>query len=252
MSATTTPVRPTFRTGRLDRDTALRLAATEGDRFLGQLQILGAADWARPTDCPGWDVRAVAGHVLGMAEMVSSPARFVAQNAAAARAGGGIDALTALQVRAHAALPPAELVARYAAVAPRAVRGRRRLSAVLGRLPMPEKQVVGDRREGWRFGYLFDVVLTRDTWMHRVDIARATGRDLELTPAHDGRIVADVVAEWASRHGRAHRLHLTGPAGGSWSAGTGGPELELDAVEFCRVLSGRGSAPGLLTQQVPF
>jgi len=36
-----------------------------------------------------------------------------------------------------------------------------------------------------------------------------------LTPDHDARIVADVVAEWAGRHGRPFTLHLTGPAGGS-------------------------------------
>jgi hypothetical protein len=61
-----------------------------------------------------------------------------------------------------------------------------------------------------------------------------------------------VVAEWAGRHGRPYRLRLTGPAGGEWTAGEGGEELELDAVDFCRLLSGRGSGPGLLAQQVPF
>ena len=117
---------------------------------------------------------------------------------------------------------------------------------------LPEEQVVGDRSEFWTFGYLMDVVLTRDTWMHRVDISRATGRPVELTADHDGVLVADVVAEWADRHGRPFELTLTGPAGGSWSAGTGGERLELDAVEFCRILSGRGTGPGLLAEQVPF
>jgi hypothetical protein len=61
-------------------------------------------------------------------------------------------------------------------------------------------------------------------------------------------LVADVVEEWAQRHGRPFTLRLTGPAGGTW--GTGGPELEFDAVEFCRALSGRGTAP--LDTEVPF
>jgi len=65
-------------------------------------------------------------------------------------------------------------------------------------------------------------------------------------------IVADVVAEWAARHGQPYTLRLTGPAGGSWTSGDGGPLLETDAIEFCRVLSGRGQASGLLTTQVPF
>jgi uncharacterized protein (TIGR03083 family) len=251
MATDTTP-RSAARRPALDRDAARRLATTEYDRFRLLLSDLDPPDWARPTDCPEWDVRAIAGHVLGMAEMVASVRQFVAQNVGASRAGGGIDALTGLQVRGRARLTPPEVYERFAAVAPRAVRGRRRLSRLIGRFTLPEDQVVGDRTERWTFGFLFDVVLTRDTWMHRVDIARATGRGVALTPDHDGVLVADVVAEWGQRHGRPHRLRLTGPAGGTWAVGDGGPELELDAVEFCRVLSGRGNGTGLLAEQVPF
>ena len=238
MAAGTT-VRPPSRRPALDRALAMQLAAAEYDRFLALLRSLDEGDWSRPTDCPGWDVRAVAGHVLGMTEMSTSLRASLAQNAAAARAGGGIDALTAHQVRRNAGLPTAELVDRFAAVAPRAVRGRRRMGGLLRRMTVPEDQLVGDRIERWTFGFLLDVVLTRDPWMHRVDISRAAGRDMELTAAHDGVLVADVVAEWAARHGRPYRLLLTGPAGGEWSAGEApDEELELDAVEFCRVVSG--------------
>jgi len=250
MSTTTTrtPARPPA----LAADAARALAPAEYDRFLTQLRALDPGAWRRPTDCPGWDVRAMAGHVLGMAEMVASAGQLVRQNAAAWRAGGGIDALTAVQVRRTSRLTAAELLDRFAAVAPRAARGRARLSRSIGRLPVPEAQVVGDGTERWRFGYLFDVILTRDTWMHRIDIARATDRETVLTAGHDGVLVADVVGEWAQRHGRPYDLRLTGPAGGRSSAGQGGPELELDAVEFCRILSGRAPGDGLLAQQVPF
>jgi uncharacterized protein (TIGR03083 family) len=254
MTASTT-TRPAPRVAVLDREPALRLAATEYGRFASLLGTLAPGDWSRSTDCPVWDVRAMAGHVLGMAQMVAAVRSFVAQNVGAARAGGGIDALTALQVRSTARLSPAELVDRFAVVAPRAVRGRRRLARVLGRFTLPEDQVIGGRTERWTFGYLFDVVLTRDTFMHRMDICRAVGRQPELTPEHDGALVADVVAEWAARHGQPYRLRLTGPAGGEWSSGTPGAtreEIELDAVEFCRLLSGRGTAIGLLAQEVPF
>jgi hypothetical protein len=104
----------------------------------------------------------------------------------------------------------------------------------------------------WTRGYLIDVVFTRDLWMHRVDLCRATGQPMVLTPEHDGRIIADVVADWARRHGQRFVLRLEGPAGGSFSAGRNGREIRLDAVEFCRALSGRGSADGLLTTLVPF
>jgi uncharacterized protein (TIGR03083 family) len=248
----TTVARTPSRAAALDRDLAMRLAATEYDRFLGLLRTLEPEDWSRPTDCPGWDVRAMAGHTLGMTEMTGSLRQFAGQNVAAIRGGGGVDALTAHQVRTRSSLDTAELIERFAAAGPRAVRGRRRLAGVVGGLPLPAKQVVGGQRETWRFGFMLDVILTRDPWMHRVDISRVTGRELRLTPEHDGVLVADVVAEWASRHRQPYRLRLTGPAGGEWSVGDGGPELELDAVEFCRVVSGRGTGTGLLAQQVPF
>ncbi|MGY1848191.1 maleylpyruvate isomerase family mycothiol-dependent enzyme [Blastococcus sp. SYSU DS1021] len=246
------PARPRPRSAALDRDTAYRLAATEYERIVALLRQLDADDWSRPTDCPGWDVRAMAAHVLGMAEMAASVREMARQQRLAGKAGGGIDALTAVQVRAHADLDGPAVVAALEVTAPRALRGRRRLSRVAGQVKLPEEQVNGTVREFWRTGFLLDVVLTRDVWMHRVDVSRATGREPELTPEHDGVLVADVVAEWAGRHGRPYRLTLTGPAGGQWSAGTDGEQLELDAVEFCRVLSGRGSAAGLLGQQVPF
>jgi hypothetical protein len=88
--------------------------------------------------------------------------------------------------------------------------------------------------------------------MHRVDLSRATTTPLELTADHDGVIVADVVAEWARRHGRPFTLHLDGPAGATFVAGSGGEGLHLDAVEFCRIISGRATGHGLLTQEVPF
>jgi hypothetical protein len=61
-----------------------------------------------------------------------------------------------------------------------------------------------------------------------------------------------VVGEWTRRHNQPFRLALTGPAGGLFEQGRGGPELMMDAVEFCRVVSGRGSGAGLLEQPVPF
>ncbi len=87
--------------------------------------------------------------------------------------------------------------------------------------------------------FLSDVILTRDPWMHRMDIARAVDRPPVLTAEHDGVLVDDVVAEWARRHDAAYQLTLTGPAGGTWSHGRDGEAIEMDAIDFCRVLSGR-------------
>ena len=238
----------------LDRAEAATLAEAENARFADLVGSLGDDDWTRRTDCPAWDVRAVAAHVLGAMESPASLREFVHQVRAGGRAAGDrplIDGITEVQVAERAHLSTSQLVERLTAMAPRAARARRVLPAPLRRIPI--KQDVAGVAETWTLGYLYDVIYTRDTWMHRVDIARATGRSVALTAEHDGRIVADVVAEWARRHGRPFRLHLEGPAGGVFVGGGGdGEEITLDAVEFCRILSGRREGTGLLTQPVPF
>ena len=83
-------------------------------------------------------------------------------------------------------------------------------------------------------------------------MSRAIQRDATLSHDHDGRIVADVVAEWARRHGQPFTITLAGSAGERCTAGTGGAQLELDAIEFCRNLSGRSRGAGLLATRVPF
>jgi uncharacterized protein (TIGR03083 family) len=239
----------------LDREVAMRLAATEYARFLDQLRALSPEDWTARTACPAWDVRALATHVLGMAEF-SASLRVQAHQMRATREASGpmVDALTELQVRERAAMTPAQAVARLADVGPRAARGRRRTPGFVRRMTLPAEQTAGAGAppEQWTFGFLVDVILTRDTWMHRVDVARATGRELVLTSDHDGVLVDDIVREWAGRHGQPCRLELTGPAGGSWTFGDGGEVLTADALAFCRSLSGRDVLPGLLGAPVPF
>ena len=237
----------------LPRDVAMRLAAAEYERFADMLRTLRPGDWTRPTECPGWDVRAMAAHALGMVEMAASVRENYRQLRLARRRGGVfIDALTGLQVDERQHMMPEEIIGRFVTRAPKAARGRRRTPGFIRRRVMPEPQQVGGRDEAWTIGYLVDVILTRDPWMHRADIARATGTAHVLTAEHDGVLVADVAAEWAARHGQPYTLRLTGPAGGTWASGEGGPVIETDAVEFCRALSGRGHADGLLAIQVPF
>jgi uncharacterized protein (TIGR03083 family) len=239
----------------LDHDEAMALAEAEYGRLLDLVERLAPDDWHRPTECPGWDVKDTVAHLLAMMERLADPAETARQNAAAGRrlqASGGtfIDALTGHQVEIHAGLDPADLVDAVRAAAPRALAGRR------GTTPEQRAEAFdpGPPFAGrpWTRGFLLDVIQTRDPWMHRIDIVRATGTEPVLTPDHDGRLVAGVVADWARYHGRPFTLVLGGPAGGTFSAGDGGERIELDAVEFCRIVSGRGSGSGLLTQEVPF
>ena len=234
----------------LDRETATRLAATEYERVADLLAKLTPEQWLAPTDCPGWDVRAMAGHMLGMAQMVATLPEMVRQQVVASRrakrdGGAMVDALTAFQVQKNAGLSTDEVVELLRTVSPRALRTRHRAPGLMRR------QTLRDNDEWWTLGYLFDVILTRDPFMHRVDIARATGVDMTVAADHEGVLVADVVAEWAERHGAAYDLHLTGPAGGRWTVGDG-ERITMDSLEFCRALSGRAPTTGLLATQVPF
>jgi hypothetical protein len=201
--------------------------------------------------------------MLGMMAMLSSPLRLARQQAAAQlaarrrRAPVSIDELTALQVRMYAGLAVEQVLDTYRTLAPATVRGRRRIPALVRRRTLPERQLVGGELERWTVGYLTDVILTRDPFMHRLDIHAATGLPPRVTAEHDGRIVDGVVREWAQRHGSPYALELTGPAGGHWGSGEAG-RISLDALDFCRIVSGRPAvAPavgpaGLLGTAVPF
>jgi uncharacterized protein (TIGR03083 family) len=239
------------RRSRFDRDVAMGLAATEYERVADLLDRLTPEQWAARTDCPDWDVRAMAGHMLGMIQMAASLPEMVRQQTTAIRqakrqGGPPIHALTALQVEKNAALTEVEIASEIRRLAPQALRGRRRPPALI------RNRAVNEATDTWwTLGYLFDVILTRDPFMHRIDITRATGIPMRATAEHEGVLVDDVVHEWAERHGSPYSLDLSGPAGGRWQRGEG-EHHAMDAFEFCRAVSGRAPATGLLTTQVPF
>jgi uncharacterized protein (TIGR03083 family) len=221
-------------------------------RLVDVLDTLPAEEWAVPVDdCPGWDVHAVVSHVLGNLECVAKPAEFVRQARAGkklAREVGFADpyeGLNAVQVREHAAMPPAELLARLRGIVERALRHRHRTPLLLRLGVRPRLDVAGRVPMGW----ILDVIYTRDTLVHRIDVCRATGRDVVVDDVEQ-RIVADMVREWAARHGEPATLRLTGPAGDTYECNGGGPVVECDAVEFARLVTGRGEATGLLATRV--
>lgn len=246
---------------RISRDTdAHQLGVAVYDDLFDLLAGLSPEDWQARTECPDWTVRDMVGHLTGAAEAYGSIAALVRQQAWARRHrerfdGNDLDAANAHQVRRYADLAPDELLATLRRLAPRSVARRMQLPGLVRRIRVPVAPT-GSTAPGMpatlSMGHLYDTVLTRDVWLHRVDIARATDRPLPLDADVDGRIVADAVAEWATRHGSAFRLQLSGPAGGSFRHGEGGPRLELDAVEFCRVLSGRTPGHGLLATRILF
>jgi uncharacterized protein (TIGR03083 family) len=233
-------------------------ASEEYARLDELLSGLADDDWRRPTDCSGWLVRDVVAHLVGTAESMARPREGLRQLWRARGRPGSmlVDRLNDVQVSERVDLRPSQLLTDLRDSGTRAVRTRSRLPGLLRRVPVPFGPPLGTRP----VGYLTDRIYTRDAWMHRIDLARATGRPLRLTPEHDGRLVADVVGEWAEVHGRPFRLTLTGPAGGTWQPPSGGgvdptevPNIELDAVDLVRTLSGRRPAGhDLLRHPVPF
>lgn len=235
---------------RIKHDEAMAITAVENHRLWELLIDINTDEWTLPTDCTRWDVRAVVVHLIAQAEAQASPVEFVTQAMAGRKLMeeiGGIypvDGLNEAGLRARSHLKPEELSDLWSSVAAKALRFRRRLPAPIRALPLLRLD-----RGLWKpLGYLYDIGFTRDVWMHRVDLSRAIGRTIDATAQHDGRIVADIIAEWATTHSDPFTLRLTGPAGGTYvrDSANAGDCLELDAIECCRILSGRGTPVGVL------
>ena len=246
MTATATRVEDIDRIERGEE--AWRLARLTYGQLIDLLEDLEPEEWQAETVCQPWTAADVVGHVIGSAKGQASLLEMARQQLWARRHKGEfdgqpLDAWTGLHVREHAGLTPKERIEALREVAPRAVRGRARVPGFVGPIPLPVEDG-GSVPEGapdrLTTGHLYTVVMTRDTWMHRIDIARAVDREPRLAEDIDGRIIEDVVAEWGARHGRAFHLTLTGPAGGTYVQGSDGPRIELDAVDLAWILAGRG------------
>ena len=123
----------------LDHRTAMRLAATEYRRMADFLAALEPDDWARPTECPGWDVRQMGRTCSAWSRWRLDPReqkrqRGLAAAEVAAQARTLLDALTGLQVSERERWTPAEIVAGARKVGPKAARaeGSRRASYAVG------------------------------------------------------------------------------------------------------------------------
>ena len=235
---------------RISRDSdAEEVALAAYERLLALLRTLSDDDWSARTECPGWDVAAMVGHLIGAAKAGARVRENLRQQRwgkrHAARWGNTLDAANERQILDHVELSPPERIVALEAVAPLAVAGRMRLPGPLRWVSVPI-ETGGSTAPGMprrlALGHLADVIYTRDVWLHTIDIARATGSDHVPDAPVDARIVEDVAAEWAARHEAPVALELTGPAGGRFRQGSGGGALRLDAVGFCRVLSGRAEA----------
>jgi uncharacterized protein (TIGR03083 family) len=238
---------------RINRKEARALASAEFEKFAALTASLTPQEWTTDTDCVGWDVRRMVLHVLGSADAQVSPLVFLHQLRRGLRLNKEIDShhwvdgVNELQIRERSTLTSDEVVAQLRAVGEKAVRGRFGTPLPMRYTPVPFGDPVG-----WKpVNYLLEVGFTRDVWAHRIDINAAIGRPMDLEPHHDGRLVADIVREWAELHGEPFDLHLTGTAGGTFSQGESGQYVQMDALDFIRTLSGRLPGTGVMRHPLP-
>lgn len=228
---------------------ARTLATHELERFLSLVTSLSPDDWEQPTACPLWNVKQMLAHVTGAAASYARWSEFKRQGSAKVqrpyRASGlsFLDSLNQIQVDDRAHATPAALIDELREVGPRAIATRAKLPALLRvlRLPIPGAGGIIP------IGYLTDLIYTRDMWMHRLDICRATHHEMNMTATHDGRITALVICDLVKK--LAPHLHqasivytLTGTSGGIWQFGSRGSVLAsivLDVLDFHLLASGR-------------
>lgn len=225
-------------------DEAYSLLQTELDRFLALLDTLGPDDWTRPTACTQWNVRDMVAHQAGGYASGTGYKEMIRQYSAARKRGRlPEDEINDLQLRERAGKSPAELIAELRRVGPVASRKWAHEFRLIKPIVLPHP--VGGREP---LRHLMWVIHSRDTWMHRLDICRATQREFLQTRAHDGRIAALVMRDVGillqkKLGGQAVRFDLTGVAGGAWQVGPGeaAAALRMDVLDFNIFASGRYS-----------
>lgn len=225
-------------------DEAHRLLTTALSRFLTLLESLHADDWSKPTACTAWDVHDMVAHQAGGYSSGINYGEMLRQYIRIPKKGQlPEDAINELQVGERKKMKSAELIAELKRVGPKAIHNwAYGFNAIKwSGIPHPVAGFMTLR-------YLMWVTHSRDTWMHRLDICRATNHPFEQTHDHDGRINELVVLDTAKKlnmklNGRAITLILTGVTGGTWQIGTGNPvaEIEMDALDFNIFVSGRFS-----------
>jgi uncharacterized protein (TIGR03083 family) len=160
------------------------------------------------------------------------------------------DAVNDIQVGERRDKSPADIIAELHQVAPKAM-----LNWVYGFKPVKLISIPHPVSGSLSLRLLMWVIHSRYTWMHRLDICRATGNHFEQTDEHDGRIAALVMLDVARQlrkklPDKALVFELTGVSGGTWKVGTGieVARLRMDALDFNIFVSGRFSYEEGLTR----
>ena len=238
----------------LDHDDATSLAEAEYARLLGVADTLSPQDWQRPTDCAGWSVRDMLGHLLGMASMQADPRGAAPAARDRDRTGPGVG-----RAAAHRADRPAGPRARpphhHRAAGTTARGGAARAHRPTGAHP---GTAGGTLRPAAARGTGVDRRLPR----RRRPAPRPLDAPHRPLPGRRAGPARHAGARRADRRERGRGLGQPAPpavrdrADGAgrraFHAGHGGVGLRADAIGFCRTMSGRAPQDGLLRTWVPF
>jgi uncharacterized protein (TIGR03083 family) len=233
----------------LSHHEAIRMAKLELERFLALMASLSDDDWEKPTACTLWNVRHILAHVTGACAAFAHWSEFKrqgnpkVQRPYRASSLSFLDSMNQIQVDDRASATPAALIDELRTVGPRALATRARLPAPLRALRVPLPALGGIVP----IGYLTDLIYTRDMWMHRLDVCRATQHEMVMTSEHDGRIVALVMRDLEKKLAAKLRTtsmvyHLSGRIGGLWQLGakvSPAATIQLDVLDFNLLASGR-------------
>jgi uncharacterized protein (TIGR03083 family) len=225
-------------------DEAHTLMRVALDRFLALVETLEPDDWDKPTLCTAWRVRDILAHQAGGYASGTGYREMFRQYAMLPKKGQlPEDVINERQVRERSNHSPAEMIAELRQVGPPAIEKWAYQFRLIKPIVLPH--AVGGMMS---VRHLMWIIHSRDTWMHRLDICRATGREFHQTREHDGRIVALVMRDLGRSlrnklGGQALLFDLTGVAGGVWQVGPGeaAATIRMDALDFNIFASGRFS-----------
>jgi uncharacterized protein (TIGR03083 family) len=223
-------------------DEAYGLIRTELERFIGLVETLGPEDWGKPTACTAWSVRDILAHQAGGYASGTSYREMIHQYISLPKSGQlPEDAVNETQLSERSGKSPAELIVELQSVGPIAAQKWANQFRLVKPVTIPHRTA-----GSLNLRHLMWVIHSRDTWMHRLDICRATGRKFEQTAEHDGRIAALVMLDVAKAltkklDGQSLAFDLTGIAGGRWKIGTGetAATIRMDVFDFNIFASGR-------------
>lgn len=226
----------------IDRHEAAQVAAFELEQVLNLLEQLDGDDWRQPTDCTEWNVQDMTAHLAGGCAGWANMKDFLRQtvlNPHIRRMDIPVDAINRRELEDRAQQTPRQLIDELRQVGPRAVRNRRILPGLLRRIHIDAKPMPGKMS----IAYLVDVIYTRDQWMHRMDICRATDKTWVSNPHHDTRILDLIVLDMAQTMAGRYPVivNIAGALNVSYRFGSdeAQAEIETDLFTFNRRASGR-------------